>query len=184
MQSLSPIPILSQGVALQALGEWLMDQNYAQHSREAIVGYTALEGTPTGSVYLDREDEAAATEIFIEAMADVPIGSDLWDDETFCFDAEMLAEGNHPWPIPTVGDDDRSVPPDAALIPPELDADDAPYEPSAEDVAWLGEAEARWPAIVAPISGGSPEESLMDEQRDWYRRNPLAEFNAERPDSD
>jgi hypothetical protein len=141
MPTLSPNRDVDQ-FALRALAWWLLSRDYSQHSREAIVAHAAAEGTPTGCGYLDPSDEAAATETFIGAMAPVPSDDPAWDDETMCLDAEMLALGNHPWPIPAreEDDDDRAVPPDAAPMPPE-------FEPTAEDLAdydaWLADLERR-----------------------------------------
>jgi hypothetical protein len=128
--------------------------------RKAILAHAAAEGTPTGSPYLEREDEAEATEAFVGALPDVPLDDPSWDDPTFVFDAEMLAEGNHPWPIPTrpEDDDDRSVPPDAVLMPPELEPEG--FEPTTEDLEdlrrWALEVEAvRLGLTIAPIAGGA-----------------------------
>ena len=64
-------------------------------------------------------------EAFTAALPEVPFDSPAWDAEDAFLDAELLATDRHPWPVPTVGDDDRMIPPDAVLVPPELEDFDA-----------------------------------------------------------
>lgn len=63
---------------LDALDWWLADNHYSQHARERIVAYAAAEGTPTGSPYLEAEDEAEASEAFVGALPAVPFDSAEW----------------------------------------------------------------------------------------------------------
>jgi hypothetical protein len=133
MASVSPFACFAK--PLGALGEWLLDNHYSQHAAEAIVGHTAAEGTPTGSPYLDREDEPTASEVFVEAMEAVPFDDPAWGD-------------------PGPGDSDRSVPAGAAIVPTELldlapicGGGPEPFEPSEGDWEdyrrWAAEVEAR-----------------------------------------
>jgi hypothetical protein len=64
--------------AFVALERWLRENHYSEHAIDQLVAHAHAEGTPTGSPYLDREDEAAASEVFVEAMPAVPYGSPLW----------------------------------------------------------------------------------------------------------
>lgn len=171
-------PALRPG--LEALRWALLDRHYSDHAAGRIVAHAAREGTPTGSPDLEPEDEGPATEAFVGALPSVRFDSAAWDDESVLFDAGMLAEGRHPWPIPAEPDGpfDRSVPADAVLVPPEFlelppicgGSPDAggPYEPTAEDLADY----ARW----------SAELDARRDAEEWYRRHPLSEFNAIRPD--
>jgi hypothetical protein len=124
--------------ALEQLGILLDEYGYSAFAKARIWAWTVANGTPTGCRYLDREDESDATDVFVASLPEVPFDSPAWDrDTSVIFDVEMLVEDNHPWPIPTVGDDDRTIPPDADLVPPEV-----------LELAELG---------LAPIGGGSPE---------------------------
>jgi hypothetical protein len=108
--------------ALAALVAFLMERGYTSTAIGKVFDFAATQGTLAGCEWLDPEDEAAAEEAFVDALPALDPASEAWDrDTSVIFDVEMLAEGNHPWPIPAVGDDDRTVPPDAVLIPPELE---------------------------------------------------------------
>lgn len=80
---------------------WLRENHYIPHAREAVLAHTAEAGTPTGSIYLDPEDEAAATEAFVGALPAIPFDSAEWGDDG-------------------PADGARSIPADAVLVPPEL----------------------------------------------------------------
>lgn len=151
MQSLTRNAIPVQ--ALKALEAYLWDHHYSRHALEQIVAFAAAEGTPTGSPYLDREDEEPASEVFVEAMGEVPLDHESWgreEGETSMFDPR----------------DDVYTPLDTVrATPPELDDDDgpitvqvldlapvcggapAPFEPTAEDWEdvrrWSAECDAR-----------------------------------------
>jgi hypothetical protein len=154
-------------VAVAPLAAWLSDHHYSIYAVEEIVGHVAAHGTLEGSG-IEPEDEGEATEVFVDALPEVPFDSPAWDRDTgVLFDAAMLAGGNHPWPIPTLGDDDRTVPPDADLVPPELEdfdhlgpswaarqEDDCRDE---DDDDRQVEAIGRWLQSLRPISGGAPE---------------------------
>ena len=144
-------PQLRPGLA--ALVAFLMERDYTSHAIGKVFDHAAVNGTPTGSPYLDAEDEAGAEAAFVDALEPVPFDSPAWDGEVMCLDAGMLAEGNHPWPIPTrpEDDDDRTIPPDAELVPPEV-----------LELAAAG---------LAPIAGGAPE-PFIPSAADWedYRR--------------
>jgi hypothetical protein len=153
--------------ALEQLGVLLEDHHYSAYAKARILAYTAREGTPTGCRYLDREDEADAEQVFADSLPAVPPDSPAWDrDTSVIFDVEMLAEGVHPWPIPTRPEDDdtRAVPPDAVLLPPELEPEFEldRFEPSPEDWEalrrWALEVEAGCLGLsIPPVSGGAPE---------------------------
>jgi hypothetical protein len=167
-------PSLRPGVA--ALAEWLRDHGYSAFATERVLNHVAVTGCLASAEYLDREDEEAATEVFIDALPEVAGDSPAWDREDVFLDAEMLADNVHPWPIPTVGDDDRTEPDDfaaAALedlaLPPVCGGSEEAeaFEPSPDDLADF----AAWSDAVA--------------MRRWYdERGGLAGFNAIRPDSD
>jgi hypothetical protein len=160
---------------LDALSLWLEQNHYSQHAREAVLSHTAREGTPTGSSYLETADEAGATEAFVDALPSVDASSESWDREDVVLDSAMLAEGNHPWPLVQDCDDDRTEDLAAAAledlaIPPVCGGSEEaePFEPTAEDLADFG----RW----------SEDLERRREMAEWYARNPLAAFNADRPD--
>jgi hypothetical protein len=166
----------------------LRDYGYSAHARDRIACWTATHGTPTGCPYLDREDEQDVTEVYVAGLEPVPFTGEAWDrDTSVIFDAEMLARGDHPWPIVGGPDDDREFDPDAGCeslpgLPDLRDPDD-------------------WPEGLPPITGGSPEaepfeptnEDLQDfaqwsdavAMKRWYdERGGLAAFNADRPESE
>jgi hypothetical protein len=111
-------------------------------------------------LYLDREDEEPATEVFIAALPEVAGDGPAWDREDVFLDAELLAQDRHPWPIPTVGDDDRFGP----LLDPTGPLPAGEEEPTGEypTLSALG---------LAPIAGGSP--SAEDEA--WWRERSRPE---------
>jgi hypothetical protein len=103
--------------ALEQLGVLLDDYHYSPRARGRILSYAAAHGTRTGCAYLDREDEADATEVFVAELGPVDSDSPAWDREDVFLDVAMLEAGAHPWPIPTFGDDDR----DGSFEPGEAD---------------------------------------------------------------
>lgn len=138
-------PIIDMGQAGTALAAYLMARNYSAWSRRNILAHVERAGELAGAValgLLDAEDEAEATEIFVANLPAEPMCHRDWDDESVILDVELLIQGAHPWPIPTLGpedDDAREFPPPS--IEPE------PYDPTAEDeadyLAWLADREAR-----------------------------------------
>ncbi len=92
--------------------------------RPASLPASPVEGELAGTVaagLLDREDEAAATEVFVSTLPEVPSDSPAWNYPAVYVDRESILEaaGGHP------DDEDRSIPPQAIVVPPELDPDDA-----------------------------------------------------------
>jgi hypothetical protein len=128
---------------LAALVGWLLEQRYSSHAIGRIEGHVAVHGTLAGSM-IEPEDEAAAEEAFVEALDAVPGNSDAWDRPDAFLDVESLLEPRGAVPDePPAGD--RSIPPDAVIMPPELDD----YLP-----------------CVTPISGGAPE-PFQPSEADW-----------------
>lgn len=162
---------------LAALGDWLIDAHYGHEATERILDHTEREGTPTGAPDLDREDEWAATEVFVAGLADIPMASPCWDDPTAIIDVELYLNGVHPTPFPEPPADELLSLAAHGLAPiaggsPE---GDEPVEPSPEDwadyAAWSRGLEER--RAAAELEGRA---------RAWYRRHPISEFNAVRPD--
>jgi hypothetical protein len=163
-------------MAMPALWSWLVDHHYSLHAVERIVAHTLAEGTPTGAPELDREDEELATEVWIEAMPRVPMAARDWDGRipagiVFVTDAEAEAPLCEAW--------DRLHEEEMRRLDEGRPAAEAPaWEPSDDDIAWLNEC--------PPVCGGGPMEALgetiVEEMRDWYDRNPLSRFNEERTD--
>ena len=83
---------------LDALSLWLEDNQYSQHAREAILAHAAAHGTPSGSPYLDAEDEAGAA--FVDGLEHVPGDSSGWDDPSVFIDADSLREAAEATPEP------------------------------------------------------------------------------------
>jgi hypothetical protein len=81
------------GNAPRALAAWLLEANYSAHARERIVSHAVAEGTLTGCPELDCEDEAAASEVWVEALPAVPQTGREWCDpmEWTLPDAELEA---------------------------------------------------------------------------------------------
>lgn len=146
-----------QAEALEALGAWLMDQHYSQHAQEAIVGFAAIEGTPTGSPYLDPEDEAAASEVFVEAMGEVPFEAAIWGSP----------EGRESMWTPL---DDRWTAAPLLAIPDELDDDQGDDEPPYR----------RWDPAEEEDTGEFPPPVPEPEPEPF---EPSAEDWADAPDS-
>jgi hypothetical protein len=72
------------GQAPRALAAWLLEANYTAFARERIVEHVTCHGTLAGLVeieLLDAEDEATATEVFIEALPSVPQTDRAWEDD-------------------------------------------------------------------------------------------------------
>jgi hypothetical protein len=123
--------------ALEALERWCLGMDYNRLATSNILGVVAVTGCVHDAVtarFLEAEDEATAEEIFIEAMPPVPLDSESWDRQDMCLDAAMLAEGNHPWPIPLDCDAGcEPLPP----IPDLRDPSEWPAYPSEADERWL-----------------------------------------------
>ena len=133
---------------LEALAGFLLDNNYSAHAMDQIIGLASVEGTVTGSAYLEPEDEAGATEAFVAALPDVADDSPAWDDPSVILDVELLLAAAHPYPMPPEpaeeGAEVRRVRRwyrehmAGFPAPPSIrgGSDEAePFEPSAEDLA-------------------------------------------------
>jgi hypothetical protein len=198
--------------ALRALYDHLVDVHYSFHAAEQIVAHTAEEGTPTGCPYLDREDEGAATEVFISALPDVPADDPAWDDPAVILDTELLLGDEHPFPLSDPDEGSPPIPdplPDPFKAPEEWNDEPFPADPETGDyppipgldpeppAGWTGDASVGW-VMLSPISGGgfddepefTPSASDWDSYRQWSeyldRRRATAEyldrFNRERQD--
>jgi hypothetical protein len=104
------------GQAPRALAAWLLEANYTAFARERIVEHVTCHGTLAGLVeieLLDAEDEATATEVFVEALPAVPQTGREWcdpmewtlpDAELEAIDAELFdaecdrRDAPDPWP--------------------------------------------------------------------------------------
>jgi hypothetical protein len=71
---------LNLGQAPAALAAWLLAADYSGHARERIVAYVEAHGCLAGCPELDREDEATATEVYVEALPSVPQTDPAWCD--------------------------------------------------------------------------------------------------------
>lgn len=137
-----------------ALITFLLERDYTTSARWSIADFAAVNGTLAGSL-IEPEDEAAAEELFVDAMPAVPENSDAWDrDESVYLDAEMLADGVHPLPF--------GEGPDAP------DADPA--------IAFPGIAPLSERMPLAPVCGGGPDDDGPDpseadarNHREWLR---------------
>jgi hypothetical protein len=134
------------GHAPLALAAWLLDQNYPQCARERIVEHVQCHGTLAGLVelqWLDREDEATASEVFVEALPAVPQTASEWEDPDT-------------WEI---SDPDERDALEAAELERITDLADAPTP-----------GEERWLTLMwsglPPIAGGAPEYTDAD-RRDF-----------------
>jgi hypothetical protein len=106
---------------LAALVGWLLEQRYSSHAIGWIESHVAVHGTLAGSL-MEPEDEAAAEEAFVEGQDAVPGDSDAWNRPDACIDVESLLEPRRAAAVePRAGD--RSIPADAAIMPPELTDD-------------------------------------------------------------
>jgi hypothetical protein len=175
-----------QPTPLQALEAWLRDNHYSQWAIERIIGHTDREGSPTGCLILDPEDEATVTEVYIEAMPAVHQCDPAWGNASGAESMFRLADD-----VWTPNDTLRAFPPelddDEDEIDRLIDAWDVqheantkaveeecppvelepPYEPTEEDLAdygaWLEQLDReQLAAMVAPISGGAPEPTAED----------------------
>lgn len=116
-------PALLPGMV--ALTEYLWGRGYPQRAYSRIVAYAGIDGTPTGCPGLRPEDEGPATESFVDALPDAPDDDPAWGNPSVFIDVESLLEPREAVAIgPENGD--RSIPPGAILIPPELDDDACP----------------------------------------------------------
>jgi hypothetical protein len=177
-------PTLRPGLA--ALVALLMERNYSGRMVGKVYDFAAVHGTLAGSM-IEPEDEAAAEAAFVDALPAIDFDSPVWgSDEGLDVDA-----GSPPLPDPMP--EYRS--------PEEWEATEpGPIEPPDD---WKGSAAAGWASLaeagIAPIAGGAPDfqpseadledygrwSAALDARRDmieWYGRNPLAAFNADRAD--
>jgi hypothetical protein len=212
MDTVSPIFAPIQPEALWALQGWLMDNHYCPHAAGRIVAYAAEEGTPTGSPYLDREDEATATEVYCEALPAVCWTSHEWGNATG--DESMFRLEDDTW---TPVDALRAIPPEldeeeeAALLAAwDRQADEeirrleagrpapepAAYEPTEQDLAdygdWLEMLDRQQFSAMAaplpPIAGGGPEpagpteEELADMREQCERADRLESLRRDLPE--
>jgi hypothetical protein len=141
-----PVAVHYNQAGLAARVAWLLEQRYSSHAMGRIESHIAVHGTLAGSM-IEPEDEAAAEEAFVEGLDAVPGDSDAWDRPDAFIDLESLLEPRRPVAAepPAEG---RSIPPGAALMPPELvdDLDDD-----------LARFEAEHPVPAAPAaSHGDP----------------------------
>jgi hypothetical protein len=142
-----PISVNPQlAAAALELGLTLEDLGYSRRYIDLIIRHAAAAGTLVGSP-VDPEDEAVAEAAFCEAldaMGPVPYDSECWDrDQAMTFDARMLADGVHPWPIPVDSDDDRAGPDD------------------------FDRAMAALEDLPLPISGGAPSPEDLADYHAW-----------------
>jgi hypothetical protein len=159
---------------LAALVEHLMGKDYSSHAIARIFDHVATSGTLEGSL-VEAEDMAEAEATFVDNLPELPADSECWDrDTSLIIDLDLLRRNEHPFPIPAVGDDDRDF--DAAMaaledlnVPPVCGGGPEPTEADLQDYGrWSEDIERRRNA---------------DEVRAWYRRHPIAEFNAIRDDA-
>jgi hypothetical protein len=109
---------------LDVLSLWLAERGYSTQAIDRILAHAAIHGTPTGSPYLDADDEAGATDAFVDGLEPVLGDSSGWDDPSVFIDADSLREAAEATSEP---EGDRSIPGDAILVPPEFeDLLDAP----------------------------------------------------------
>jgi hypothetical protein len=136
---------------LAALVEFLMRHDYITLDRWRIYDHVAVHGTLEGSA-IEPSDMAQAEAVFVHALPAVEPDSEAWDrDTSLIMDVELLLRGEHPFPIPTVGDDDRAGPDD--------------FDRATDALADL--------PLLLPISGGAPFEpgaADWDDYREWADR--------------
>jgi hypothetical protein len=140
---------------LTSLARWLTDRHYSQHAVEAIVLHAMVEGTPTGCPYLESEDEAEASEAFVDGMAPVDYRSAAWGPSLVATPPEL----------------------DGWDCPP-------PYEPTAADLAEMAEWFDMPPLSGgSPDAGGSyvpTDEDIADADEVCRRLDrEMAEWRAE-----
>lgn len=185
--------------AVDALAAFLCGEGYSQHARGVILSFAAAHGTLEGLVEagdLEPADEAAAEAAFVGGFEPLGWTDPAWDE--YAYDASRA---------PVYIDRDSllmAAGGGLVAIPPELDDADADndgppyleesYEPTEQDWADYGaflaalDREQIAGLSLPPIAGGSPEaeatpeQALAEEMREWYKRNPIAGFNAIRPD--
>jgi hypothetical protein len=129
-------PTLRPGLA--ALVEWLMDSDFNAHAIGRIFDYVAVQGTPTGCPELPAEDEAPATAVFCDGLDAVPYSSDAWTHDDVFLDAQMLADGTHPGPLPMEPPASADARNGSVAALPSISGgspEAKPFEPSAEDLA-------------------------------------------------
>jgi hypothetical protein len=134
---------------LDALSLWLAERGYSAHAIDRILAHAA-NGTPTGSPYLDAEDETGASDAFVDGLEPVPGDSPGWDDPGVFIDVDSILEAAQ-----GLDDADRSIPAGAVLVPPELDDD-------------LG---------LPSLSGGAPEGRAEPARFDRHSPEALARIN-------
>jgi hypothetical protein len=135
---------------LDALSAFLAENQYSMHAIDRILAHAAAHGTPTGSPYLDGEDESGANDAFVDGLESVLLDSPGWDDPSVFLDVDSILEAAQ-----GLDDADRSIPAGAVLVPPELDDD-------------LG---------LPSLSGGAPEGRAEPARFDRHSPEALARIN-------
>jgi hypothetical protein len=135
---------------LDVLSLWLAERGYSTQAIDRILAHAAIHGTPTGSPYLDAEDESGAADAFADGLESVSFDSPDWDDPGVFIDVDSILEAAQ-----GLDDADRSIPAGAVLVPPELDDD-------------LG---------LPSLSGGAPEGRAEPARFDRHSPEALARIN-------
>lgn len=154
--TLSSIEI-QRNPALAGLRAWLLDHFYSQHAAEHITAHVEAEGTPTGSAYLEAEDEAGATEAYVSALEPVAYDDPAWGDDEGRELEGFAAAWDAAW--------DRLEREDPAL------ADIIENFRTPEDEAWWAEQDRQ----AEPFD-------TYGAMRAWYAANPISALNADRAD--
>jgi hypothetical protein len=139
-------------LALAGLYNWLLERDYSQHCREAIVRHAGREGHLEECPELEPEDKAAAYEALAGAFEPVPYDSPEWGEDD---DLDIDPTPDQGWYHPSRLAEIAGIPPLSGGAP-------EPFEPTAEDLADYG----RWLA-------------QLERTRPWYERNSIEQFNAD-----
>lgn len=163
MSSLSPIAAPGQTRRrgpVETLRAWLWDNHYSPHAADRIVAHAEAEGTVSGCPYLDREDEAAASEVYAEAFEPVGRTSPAWGNAS-----------DAPSPLDPLDDIWSTV------IPPELEVSEDemieetidPHDGESFETAVPVAVGGGIDIVVLPIAGGAPVEvpHFVPTEQDW-----------------
>jgi hypothetical protein len=100
-------------VALEAVATLCLAYDYNGHAIARIAWYIAAHGTATGCPEVDHGDLADIEMCYEESLPAVPYDRESWDREDCFLDTRLMASNEHPFPIPTTGEDDREYPSEA-----------------------------------------------------------------------
>ncbi len=159
-------PAAGSALELDGLSAYLCVMGYDSEPRCQILRRVIDDGHLDGAVplWLDAADLADATEVLVSTQLSHPQESSAWGNRSD--EPSMFRPADDVWSL------GPAVPPDAPLVPPELDQD-------AEDEDAEGDADRLDRRIRELVEGWEPQPdtdpfaaAAIESMRHWYRTTP------------